>query len=269
MSGNPPSSPTRLRAIIVDDEPLAREGLLAAVARLSIPGVEVIASCENGVAALDVIRREEPEIVLLDIAMPVLDGFAMLEQLEPEATPPTIIFVTAYDEHALRAFDVEATGFLVKPVSDDKLRGALDRAVRRVAESRALRSTLVPAANEADGGYLRQLVIPERERQLVVPVDEIEWIEGDTYYVRVHTGGRARLLRERLSRLETLLDPSLFHRTHRSALVRLDLIREIAAESPYSHAAVLASGARVPVSRERLKGLQDALRKSSAASRSN
>jgi two-component system LytT family response regulator len=254
-----------LRIIIVDDEPLAREGLRDAIARLSMPNVEVVALCENGVVALDVIRALEPEILLLDIAMPVLDGFAVLEQLEPEATPPAIIFVTAYDEHALRAFDTEAVGFLVKPVSAEKLRAVLERAARRIAEARALRAEL--EAPSADAGaepslttYLQQLVIPERGRQLVVPVDEIQWIEGDTYYVRVHTNGRVRLLRERLSRLEARLDPARFHRTHRSALVRIDLIRQITAESAYSHTAVLAGGERVPVSRERLRGLQSVLR---------
>jgi two-component system LytT family response regulator len=258
-----------LRVVIVDDEPLAREGLRDAVARVGVEGIEVAALCANGVEAIDVVRELQPEILLLDIAMPVLDGFATLERLEPETTPPAVIFVTAYDEHALRAFDTEAIGFIVKPVSDAKLRAALERASRRVAEARALRADLdaprespreSPHESPRDGEYLRQLVIPERGGRLVVPVSDIEWIEGDTYYVRVHTGGRVRLLRERLSRLEAALDPALFHRTHRSALVRIDLIREIHPDSPYAYSATLASGARVPVSRERLKRLQEILK---------
>jgi two-component system LytT family response regulator len=104
-------------------------------------------------------------------------------------------------------------------------------------------------------------VIPDRDRQHVVPIGEVTWIEGDTYYVRVHTRQRVRLLRERLSRLEASLDPTHFHRTHRSALVRVDLIREIHAESPYTHSALLATGERVPVSRERLKSLEALLDK--------
>lgn len=251
----------QFRIVIVDDEPLAREGLRDAIGRLGLPGLSVAASCENGVVALDVIRSLQPDILLLDVMMPVLDGFAMLERLEPEMTPPAVIFVTAYDEHALRAFDAAAIAFLVKPVRPDKLRMALERAARRVAESRALRAELEsPPAEERNERYLRQLVIPERGRRLVIPVDDIEWIEGDTYYVRVHAGGRVRLLRERLSNLEASLDPSRFHRTHRSALVRLDLIREIVAESAYSHVALLATGARVPVSRERLRGLESVLK---------
>ncbi|HEY5063167.1 MAG TPA: LytTR family DNA-binding domain-containing protein [Gemmatimonadaceae bacterium] len=258
-----PASNDRCCIVIVDDEPLAREGLRNAIARLRVPDVEVIALCEDGVTALDRIREFQPEILLLDIAMPILDGFAMLEQLEPEGTPPAVVFVTAYDEHAVRAFDAAALDFLVKPVSDERLRAALQRAVRRVAEARANRAALgarQPPLDTAER-YLRQIVIPDRGRHLVVPVDEIEWIQGDTYYVRVHAGGRERLYRERLSRLEVRLDPEQFHRTHRSALVRLDLIRELRAESPYSFSALLSTGARVPVSRERLKPLEARLRR--------
>jgi two-component system LytT family response regulator len=255
--------------IIVDDEPLAREGLRDAIVRLSLPSVEIGALCENAIVGLDAVRHLVPDILLLDVAMPVLDGFAMLERLEPEVTPPAVIFVTAYDEHAVRAFDVAAVDFLLKPVTDLRLRAALDRAIRRIAEARALRAELEPPVALSPSEpqrFLRHLVIPERSKDLVIPVDEIEWLEGDTYYVRVHAHGRVRLLRERLSKLESSLDPTRFHRTHRSALVRLDLIREVQAESPYTHSALLSTGQRVPVSRERLKGLQDALRRPGAPS---
>jgi two-component system LytT family response regulator len=263
MTASEPESAAPYRVIIVDDEPLAREGLRDAIARLDVPNVDVIALCENGVVALDVVRNSQPEILLLDIAMPLLDGFAMLERLEPESTPPAVIFVTAYDEHAVRAFEAEALDFLVKPVAAARLAAALERAVRRVAEARTVRASLdAPSAAEpaAAPRHLQQLVIPERGRQLIVPIDEIEWIEGDTYYVRVHTRGRVRLLRERLSRLEAALDPARFTRTHRSALVRMDLVREIRAESAYSYSALLATGARVPVSRERIKKVESAVR---------
>jgi two-component system, LytTR family, response regulator len=252
---------SRLRVAIVDDEPLAREGLAAAVARLGA-SVDVVAQYANGLDALDGIRRDCPEILFLDISMPVLDGFAMLEQLEPEATPPAVVFVTAYDEHAVRAFETEATDFLVKPVSDDRLRTAVERASRRIAEKRAHRGELdrtedTPVESAA---YLRYVVIPERGKRVVVPIEEVEWFEGDTYYVRVHANGRVRLLRDRLSRLESVLDPSRFRRAHRSAIVRVDLIRELRPESPYSYSALLATGERVPVSRERLRSLEETLR---------
>jgi two-component system LytT family response regulator len=245
--------------VIVDDEQLAREGLRDAVVRAAVPSVEVVALCENGVVALAVIRSLEPEILLLDIAMPVLDGFAMLEQLEPESTPPAVVVVTADDEHAVRAFAAEAIDFLVKPASDERVRAAVERAVRRVAESRALRADLESAPWSSGTRHRDHIVIPERGRMLIVPADEIDWIEGDTYYVRVHSRRRVRLLRERLSKLEAMLDPSRFHRTHRSALVRVDLIREVRAESPYTYSALLSTGERVPVSRERVKSLQSRL----------
>ena len=254
---------SRFRVAIVDDEPLAREGLRSAVVRLEIDGMDVVATYENGVAALDGIRRDRPDILLLDVGMPVLDGFAMLEQLEPEATPPAVVFVTAFDEHAVRAFEADATDFLVKPATDDRLRASLERATRRLAEKRAHRAELDreedPPRDDA-ARYLRFVVIPERGRRTVVPVGEIDWFEGDTYYIRVHAHGRVRLLRDRLSRLESALDPTQFRRTHRSALVRVDLVRELRAESAYSYSALLATGARVPVSRERLRGLEETLR---------
>lgn len=244
--------------MIVDDEPLAREGLRDAVLRLAIPDVEISTVCENGVVALETIGRSTPEILLLDVAMPVVDGFAVLEQLEPEATP-AVILVTAYDQHAVRAFETQAIDYLVKPVSESRLRAALERAMRRIAEARALARDLATPPESSVPQYLRHLVIPERGKSLVVPVDAIEWIEGDTYYVRVHTRERVRLLRDRLSRLEASLDPAHFHRTHRSALVRLDLIRELRADTPYTFSALLATGDRVPVSRERIKSLERVL----------
>jgi two-component system LytT family response regulator len=258
-----PTSGGPLRLAIVDDEPLARDGLRDAVARVANGDVEVVALWENGVVALDAMRSLQPDILLLDIAMPVLDGFAVLERLEPESTPPAVIFVTAFDEHAVRAFEAEALDFLVKPVADARLRSALDRARRRIVEARAVRAGLEPGPNTAGEGrrYASQIVIPDRGLQHVVPVADIHWLEGDTYYVRVHAHGRVRLLRERLSHLEASLDPAMFHRTHRSALVRLDLIREIRAESPYSFSALLSSGARVPVSRERVKSLEEKLKR--------
>jgi two-component system LytT family response regulator len=135
----------------------------------------------------------------------------------------------------------------------------LERAERRIAEVRAATAKLETADVSPVERYLERLVIPERGRRVVVPVPEIDWIEGDTYYVRVHAHGRVHLLRERLSRLEAQLDPAMFHRTHRSAIVRLDLIREVISESQYSFTAVLATGARAPVSRERVKELDQRL----------
>ncbi|MEP6506807.1 MAG: LytTR family DNA-binding domain-containing protein [Gemmatimonadales bacterium] len=254
------------RVAIVDDEPLARQGLVAAINRIGSDGnshvLEVVAVCENGMVAIDRVREVEPDILLLDIAMPEVDGFAVLERLEPEETPPAVIFVTAYAEHALRAFDAEALDYVVKPVPDARLKAAIDRAISRVNERRAAREALEhsPLARVSKGSqYLQQFVIPERGTQIVIPIDDVEWIEGDTYYARVHAVPRERLLRERLHVLENLLDPAVFMRIHRSAIVRVSAIREIRADSPYAFSVRLASGARAPLSRDKRRLLEETL----------
>lgn len=256
-----------LRVVVIDDEPLARAGLEASIAQLvaagELPPCTVVATADSGVSGLEMIRRHVPDVALVDVAMPRLGGLAMLEQLEPEATPPAVIVVTAYTEHALDAFGVHALDYLVKPVPERRLRDALLRAAQRVAEVTALRATLEPAPplpTPTSSPYLERLVIVERGVRVVIPVEEIEWIQGETYYVRVHARGRSRLLRERLAALEAALDPARFVRVHRSAIVRLDLVREIRADSPYASSVVLATGARVPLSRERRARLEELLR---------
>ena len=262
----PSTSP--LTVVVVDDERLAREGLAASIRALAdrgaIPPVNVVAVCESAASAMAALRAHSPDVLLVDIQMPRMTGLELLEALEPEVVPPAVIFVTAYDAHALRAFGVRALDYLVKPVPEAQLADSLRRAATRVAEVRALRMALdVPPVMPADtpeAPYLRHLIIPERGTRTVVPVSDIEWIEGETYYVRVHTPQRARLLRERLRVLADALDPAQFFRAHRSAIVRLDLVREIRTDD-YSMSLMLATGARVPLSRERVKPLEDLLRR--------
>lgn len=257
---------TALRIVVIDDEPLARAGLEDSVARLvaagELPPMSVVASADSGVTGAEAIRQHSPDVALVDVAMPRLGGLAMLEQLEPECTPPAVIVVTAYTDHALDAFGVRALDYLVKPVPEARLRDALLRAAQRVAEVNALRASAEPTgivARQKGEPYLRQLVLAERGLRLVIPVDEVEWIQGETYYVRIHTRGHSRLLRARLGALEEMLDPARFFRTHRSAIVRLDLVREIRADSPYASSVVLATGAKVPLSKERQRRLEDVL----------
>jgi two-component system LytT family response regulator len=258
-----PAGPA-LRAVVIEDEPLARDGLAASIRALvaegQLPPIDVVATADSGVSGTEAILRERPDVALVDIAMPRMSGMEMVERLEPEATPPALVFVTAYGEHALQAFGVRALDYLVKPVPEARLRDALLRAATRVAEVRALRASLeapAPLPGAPAAPYLRQIVIPDRGVRLVVPVDEVEWIEGETYYVRVHTATRGRLLRERLGALEAALDPAVFFRSHRSALVRLDRVREIRADGPYSSHLVLASGARAPLARDRMRALEE------------
>jgi two-component system LytT family response regulator len=244
------SSP--LTAIVVDDELPAREGLAA---DLAVLGVDVIAVCADGRAAHEAIRRQRPDMLFVDVEMPEIDGFALLESLEPEQLPPAIVFVTAYDEHALRAFEIRALDYVLKPFSRERLRTAVERADRRVREASALAEKLAQAeaAEIPDTPqYLTRFVVRDRDASVVVWVSDIDWIEADTYYVRLHlSDGRSRLMRDRMAVLETRLDPNVFFRTHRSAIVRLDRIRAVKTVSRYEHIVLLASGARLPLSRDR------------------
>ena len=248
---------TRLRAIVVDDELLAREGLSADLAAL---GVDVVATCAEGYSARTAIVDLRPDVLFLDVEMPEVDGFALLEGLEPEDIPPVVIFATAYDQHALRAFEARALDYLLKPFAPARLREAVERAQRRVDEARALRDTTDAAHDETATPYLTQIVIRDRDQVTIIPVDDLEWIEAETYYVRIHaTGAKPRLLRERMSVLEARLDPARFFRTHRSAIVRLDLVRALKTISRYEHSVVLATGVQVPVSRDRRAALETLL----------
>ena len=252
-----------LRALVVDDEPLAREGLASDLAAL---GVTVVAVCANGREALHAIRTFGPDVAFLDIQMPEMDGFEMLEELEPEDTPAVVIFVTAYDQHAVRAFGVQAMDYLLKPVTTERLRESVTRAQQRLDEVRALRDASPASESAREAGALTQLIIRERDRTIVVPIDDIEWIEAETYYVRLHLrGAKPRLLRERMSVLEARLDPSQFVRTHRSAIVRRSLIREVRSASKYESLIVLSTGDLVPLSRERRAGLGLSARTSSSS----
>jgi two-component system LytT family response regulator len=246
-----------LRAIVVDDELLAREGLSADLARL---GVQVVATCGDGYAARSAIASLRPDLLFLDVEMPEVDGFAVLEGLEPEDVPPVIIFVTAYDQHALRAFAARVLDYLLKPVDPARLRETVERGAQRVRESRALRDSTPEAERSADVAYLTQLIVRDRDQVTIVPTCDLEWIEAETYYVRLHaSGARPRLLRERMSVLEARLDPARFFRTHRSAIVRLDLVRAIKTVSRYEHSVVLSTGATLPLSRDRRARLETVL----------
>lgn len=282
----------RLRAIIVDDEPLARDGLQLALESemRDRVAVSVVASCADGYAACDALRALHPDVVFLDVQMPELDGFGVLEQLEPEDVPPAIVFVTAYDAHALRAFEANALDYVLKPLVPDRLWAAVARAGRRVREARALRdaerdTSARDGDNDRDDdgdndrgddrddngdddplardhprdAYLARLIVRDARGTTVLPVSELDWIQADAYYVWLHAGGRSLLLRERMHVLESRLDPAVFFRTHRSAIVRLDRVREIRAAPAYEHTVLLTSGARVRLSRDRRARLEAAL----------
>jgi two-component system, LytTR family, response regulator len=247
-----------LNVLLVDDEPLARRLL-----RVLLAGdPEVTVSGEtSGDEAVDVIERTAPDILFLDVQMPGVDGFEVLARLAPERMP-VVVFVTAYDQYAVRAFEVHALDYLLKPVTDARFAEALARAKGRGRERRA---GVAPSGGAADSDlerlaallaergqrYLTRLLVPARERTLVVEVDEIDWIEAADYYVEIHVGGRRHLLRETLSQLEGRLDPARFCRVHRSAIVNVTRVREIHPLFRGDGTLILLSGERVPLSRTR------------------
>ena len=260
-----------IRALLVDDEPLARRGLRQLLA--AHPDVVVVGECRDGREALAALDALAPDLLFLDIQMPELDGFGVMREAiaaRGAERMPVTVFLTAYEEFALDAFDVEALDYLVKPVSDERFEAAMRRVRRRLAAraaegGRADRDAAPEpppvasdASDAADGAPARQLVIPTARGQLVVDVDEVEWVAAEDYYVAVHTGGRRYLLRESMASLEARLDPARFVRVHRSALVNVARVRAVRTAEGETTLA-LRDGTRLPVSRRRRAALQRAL----------
>jgi two-component system LytT family response regulator len=239
-----------VRVLVVDDEPAARTGIARLVA--ATPGFEVAGEAGDGESAVRLINELRPDLVLLDVAMPGCDGFEVVRRVGP-ARMPAVVFITAHDEWALRAFDVHALGYLLKPFEDARLRAALVRAAAArhgVALAEALEALVAPAALGP------RFEVRLGTRRLLVPESEVEWIEGTGYYSTLHAGTATHLLRETMQALEQRLDPARFLRVHRSAIVQLARVRELRAGGAE---AVLSTGQVVPVSRSRRAALDAAL----------
>lgn len=221
-----------LRALIVDDEPLARRGLRMMLSEE--PDVEIVAECASGPEAVARIREEEPNLVLLDIQMPEMDGFEVIQRIGPARMPITI-FVTAYDQHALRAFDAHALDYVLKPIVGSRFQEALRRArdQLRLHElgdlRRQVRALLreMQSQSSGDASYAKRLVVKEAGRVFFLPTDEIDWIETAGNYVKLHTREGTHLLRTSMTSLEDKLDPNLFLRIRRSKMVNTDRIKEL------------------------------------------
>jgi two-component system LytT family response regulator len=228
-----------VKVIIVDDEPLARRGIRARLE--GIAGVDVVAECASGAAAVRAIREYLPDVVFLDVQMPGMDGFAVVNEIGADAMPVTI-FVTAYDTHAIRAFDANALDYLLKPIDDERFARAVDRARRRLSERRG-------AASAGEAPPIDRIVVRDRGSLILVTHDEIEWIAAEGDYVRVHSGGRGYLVRDTMTALEARLDPARFVRIHRSAIVNVSRVKEIRPYGDRDWLAVLRDGTRLKVSR--------------------
>jgi two-component system LytT family response regulator len=241
----------RLKLVLADDEPLARRSLRHVLA--GDPEIEIVAECADGVEVVEAVRRLSPDILVLDVQMPEADGFEALRRLAPGPLP-AVVFVTAYDEYAVRAFEQQALDYLLKPYSEDRLREAVERAKARVAgkELSELGRRMLAVARAATAGrtsFLERLAVPKGNRTLLVEVDDVDWFEAAGYYVRVHAGGGGHLVRRSLRWLEERLDPDAWVRVHRSAIVNVRRLVEIRRLGPEEHAAVLRGGREVPVSR--------------------
>jgi two-component system LytT family response regulator len=233
----------------VDDERLARDKLRRFLA--DAEGFRVVGEAGNGGQAVALISRERPDVVFLDVQMPGMDGFAVLEEL-PDEVLPAVVFVTAHDEYAIRAFEVEAIDYLLKPFDRARLARTLVRVrrqLRRDSGEIAEKIRRLLAAGAGERRPLRRIAIRSGGRIQSLPVDEVHWFEAADNYLKIHTAKAVPLIRETLAELERRLDPNVFIRIHRSAIVRIESIRAVESLFHGDYEAVLRSGERLPVGR--------------------
>lgn len=259
----------KIKAMVVDDEPLARRNLRALLK--ADADIELVRECGNGKEAVTQIRALAPELVFLDVQMPEMDGFAVLDALAALAalagrSLPVIIFVTAYDQYALKAFEVSALDYLLKPFSDERFHKALQQAKQQIAQQDASdfgkqMLALLGARNlQADAPrYLTRLMVKTGGRVLFLKTAEIDWIEAYDNYVRLHTGGKAHLLRQTMNELAATLSPEQFARIHRSAIVNLDRVKELQPLFNGEAVLLLQDGTKLKLSRSRRENLEKQL----------
>jgi two-component system LytT family response regulator len=237
-----------LRAVIIDDEELARGYLREMLA--AHPEIEIVAECANGFEAVKAIAETAPDLVFLDVQMPKLDGFEVLELIEPRGPEgaPAVIVVTAYDQYAMRAFDAHAVDYLLKPFSAERFERALERAKARLGERK-------PAPGERP----QRLVVRDGTRVHVIPLEKLDYAEAQDDYVALHSGGKSYLKQQTIGSLEGLLDPARFVRIHRSTIVNLERVARIEPYAKESRVAILTDGTRLPVSRSGYARLLEAM----------
>ncbi len=257
MTGSPP-----IRVLLVDDEPLAREMLREMLE--NEPDAIIVGESVNGREALEAIREHQPDLLFLDVQMPELGGFELLESLGKERIP-YVIFVTAYDQYAVRAFEVHALDYLLKPFDHERFDISWQRAKAQMMRDRngGADQRILALLEELKAGskYLERLVIKAAGRIYFLETSEIDWIGAEGNYVSVHRGKKSHLLRETISSLESQLDPKKFVRIHRSSIVRIDRIQEL---QPWFHGEfriILQDGTQLTLSRNYRDNLQEALGK--------
>jgi two-component system LytT family response regulator len=254
---------TKIRTLVVDDEPVARARVLALLREE--PDVEVVGECANGTEAIAAIESAAPDLLFLDVQMPELDGLELAQALGPDCKP-AIVFITAYDEYALRAFEIHALDYLLKPFSSARFKAALTHARARLTQRQATTLgrqliDLLPEIRRPGQGRDR-LVIKSGGRIYFVRTADIDWCEASGNYVRLHVGPQSHIVRETMAHLASNLDPNRFIRIHRSAIVNVDRIQELQSSFNGEYVVLLQSGDRLTLSRGYRDGLQAHLGKS-------
>ena len=244
-----------LSIIIIDDEALARDRVRAFLSTQS--EVDILAEADNGLTALNLIRKHHPNVIFLDIQMPEMDGFSLLAELTP-AEMPIVIFTTAYDEYAIKAFEIHALDYLLKPFSKDRFNDALERAREQCTAPAEITKKIDALLTDIPQKTITRLCIKDQGRMHFVPLEKIHWIESAGNYAEIHITDHTHLLRETMTQLEKQLPPHDFIRVSRSAIIRIDAILEIRTFTKGEHHVVLTSGAKVKATIP-LKELQEKL----------
>ncbi len=257
----------KIKTLLVDDEPLARRNL-----RLLLQHdqqIEIVGECANGEEAVNAIEASSPDLIFLDIQMPGMSGFDVLEAVGADRIH-AIVFVTAFDQFALRAFEVHALDYLLKPFDDARFQQALQQAKSQIEQRQVskLTSKLLALLDSRESDrrlqghrkYLHRLMIKLPNRVILLKVNDIDWIEADGNYAKLHLGTKSHLLRQKMNELEELLDPNRFVRTHRSIIVNLDRVKELHPHFNGDYLIGLQDGTRVKLSRSRREALEARLR---------
>jgi two-component system, LytTR family, response regulator len=242
-----PETTRKIRVVIVDDEELARQILREFLS--AHPEIELVAECANGFESVKAVAELKPDLVFLDIQMPKLDGFEVLELIGNETA---VVFVTAHDNFAIRAFEVHAVDYLMKPVGVSRFEAALKRAKERLdskAPSNPVSAAELAAAARPPAQYLERIPVRDGARVFIIPVAKLDYVEAQDDYVALASDGKKHLKQQTIASIETALDPSRFLRVHRSYIVNLERVAKIEPYSKDSHVAVLTTGAQLPVSR--------------------
>lgn len=248
----------KIKTIIVDDEPLARKRVSQLLKKE--PDVEIIAECGDGRAAISAIKEQQPDLIFLDVQMPEVSGFDVLRELQTDLAP-AVIFVTAYDQFTVQAFDAHAVDYLLKPFGEERFRQAISRARQQIKAKTENHSderfSLLLEHLKLNKGFLERLIVNHKNRLIIIPIGDVDWIETYGNYLKIHSGEKTYLVRETMNNLAARIDPAKFLRIHRSTLVNLDRIKELQPMFGGQYTIILLDGTELTLSRNYRKAVLD------------